>query len=232
MVATVGYNAAHRTSGVSLFEIGRCYAAPADAAFEHVEEWTELGVALAGREAPAAVGLLRLVVGALGLPAPEVAPAEVAGLHPTRAAVVTVAGAVVGEVGEVDPATTLAAGVDERVAWLRLDLSAVLALPRPPHRLRPVSRFPSSDVDLAFVVPDDVPATAPLATLRAASDLVVDARLFDVFRSEQVGAGRRSLAYSLRLQALDRTLTDAEVGEARDALIAAVTTAHGATLRA
>jgi phenylalanyl-tRNA synthetase beta chain len=59
----------------------------------------------------------------------------------------------------------------------------------------------------------------------------VSAELFDVFRSDQLGADRRSLAYTVRLQAPDHTLTDAEVAEARDALIAAVSTTHAATLR-
>lgn len=231
IVATLGYNAAHRSTGLGLFEVGRCYAAPTGARFEQVEEWDELGVALGGSDATSAVGVVRLVVGALGLAEPVLVPAEVAGLHPTRAATIAVAGVVVGEVGEVDPATTERAGIDERVGWLRLDLSALLAIERPPHVVAPVSKFPSSDIDLAFVVPDAVIATAPIETLRAASDLVVDARLFDVFRSASVGEGRRSLAYAVRLQAQDRTLTDAEVGEVRAALIAAATTAHHATLR-
>ena len=115
---------------------------------------------------------------------------------------------------------------------LRYDGGEDRALDRPPHVLVPVSRFPSSDVDLAFVIPDAVPATAPLATLREADPLVVSAELFDVFRSDQLGDDRRSLAYTVRLQALDHTLTDAEVAAARDALIAAVSTTHGATLRA
>lgn len=231
MVATLGYNAAHRSTGLAMFEVGRCYAAPADASFDDVVEWDELGVVLSGREAPEALRILRLVVGALGLPSPVITPAELPGLHPTRAATVTVAGVVVGEVGEIDPETTAAVGVEERVAWCRLDLTALLGIERPPHVLVPVSKYPSSDIDLAFVVGDDVVATAPIDTLRAANDLVVDVRLFDVFRSDTLGERRRSLAYAVRLQAQDRTLTDAEVAEARDALIAAVTSTHNAVLR-
>jgi phenylalanyl-tRNA synthetase beta chain len=232
ILATLGYNAAHRIVGASVFEVGHCYAIGGQRRVEDVAEWAELGVALAGQDAPAAVGMARLVVGSLGLPDPELAGAELGGLHPTRSAVVSVAGVEVGEVGEVDPTVAEAHGIEERVGWLRLNLDVLLAIDRPPHVLVPVSRYPSSDVDLAFVVPDAVPATAPLATLRHAHPLVVSADLFDVFRSEQLGADRRSLAYTVRLQALDHTLTDAEVAEARDALIAAVSSAHAATLRA
>jgi phenylalanyl-tRNA synthetase beta chain len=94
-----------------------------------------------------------------------------------------------------------------------------------------VSRFPSSDVDLAFEVPGDVSARAVESTLAAASDLVWSVDLFDTYRGQGVAEGARSLAYRIRFVALDRTLTDAEVGEARQALIDAVTTAHRAALR-
>jgi phenylalanyl-tRNA synthetase beta chain len=81
-------------------------------------------------------------------------------------------------------------------------------------------------------VDEAVPAGAVEATLRAAGgDLLADVRLFDVYRGEGLADGRRSLAYALRFQAPDRTLTDAEVGEARTRLIDAVESAHGATLR-
>jgi phenylalanyl-tRNA synthetase beta chain len=62
----------------------------------------------------------------------------------------------------------------------------------------------------------------------AAGDLLVDLSLFDVYRGEALGSDRRSLAYRLRLQAPDRTLTDAEVGEVRARCIAAAEQAGGA----
>jgi phenylalanyl-tRNA synthetase beta chain len=65
----------------------------------------------------------------------------------------------------------------------------------------------------------------------AAGPLLVDLRLFDVYRGASVGEGARSLAYALRLQAEDHTLTDAEVGDVRAGGIAAVEAAHGAQLR-
>jgi phenylalanyl-tRNA synthetase beta chain len=95
-----------------------------------------------------------------------------------------------------------------------------------------VSRFPSSDTDLAFVVPEDVPAAALTAALQAAvADLLADLHLFDVYRGPAVPAGHRSLAYHLRLQAPDRTLTDADVAAVRERAVAAASAAVGATLR-
>ncbi len=92
--------------------------------------------------------------------------------------------------------------------------------------------YPSSDIDLAFEVDDAVPATAVEATLRTATgDRLAAIRLFDVYRGQGIAAGRRSLAYSLRLEAVDHTLTDAEVADVRRRAIDAVESAHAATLR-
>lgn len=95
-----------------------------------------------------------------------------------------------------------------------------------------MSRFPSSDVDLAFVVPDAVPAASVEATLRrAAGDLCESIELFDVYRGAGVSEGERSLAYRLRFCALDRTLTEGEISELRARCIAAVESQYEATLR-
>ena len=95
-----------------------------------------------------------------------------------------------------------------------------------------MSRFPSSDIDLAFVVPDEVPAQMVEQTLVVeGGELLESVQLFDVYRGEALGAGVRSLAYRLRFCALDRTLPDEEIGGLRSACIAGVERAHRATLR-
>ena len=77
-----------------------------------------------------------------------------------------------------------------------------------------------------------MPAGAVLRTLReAGGELLESVRLFDVFRSEALGAGKVSLAFALKFRAPDRTLTDAEVGELRQQCIDAVVSAFGAELR-
>ena len=152
-------------------------------------------------------------------------------MHPTRTLLLGEDG-VLGAVGEVDPGVLDAHGIGQRVAWVQLELDRLFARPRVERRYRPVSRFPSSDIDLAFVVPDVIPAGDVERTLRdAAGPLLADLRLFDVYRGPSVGEGARSLAYALRLQSPDRTLTDAEVGEVRARCIDAVESAHDARLR-
>jgi phenylalanyl-tRNA synthetase beta chain len=120
------------------------------------------------------------------------------------------------------------------VGWLEIDLVLLLdAAHRRRQTVTPVSRFPSSDIDLAFVVDDAVAAGELSATLRrAGGELLESLELFDVYRGPGLAPGARSLAYRLRFCALDRTLTDAEVGELRRGCIEAVEGSHGATLRA
>ena len=146
-----------------------------------------------------------------------------------------------GVVGELHPFLVAQFGLvnpdgrPRRVGWLDLDIGVLLdrrAVARRPEHARPVSRFPSSDVDLAFVVEDTVPAGSVERTLRhAGGDLVESVELFDVYRGPSVADGSRSLAYHLRFCALDRTLTDEEVGRRRAACIEAVAAAHRAHLR-
>ncbi len=95
-----------------------------------------------------------------------------------------------------------------------------------------MTRFPSSDIDLAFVVEESVPAGSVERTLRrAGGELLESVGLFDVYRGPSVDEGSRSLAFRLRFSALDRTLTDDEMGRLRAACIEAVETAHQARLR-
>jgi phenylalanyl-tRNA synthetase beta chain len=118
------------------------------------------------------------------------------------------------------------------VGWLEVDLGLLFVAPRRPSVYQTVSRFPSADRDLAFVVDASTPAASLEGTLRdAAGDLLVDLRLFDVYRDERLGADKRSLAWRLRFNAADRTLTDDEVDNVTRACIEAVERLHPAQLR-
>jgi phenylalanyl-tRNA synthetase beta chain len=231
----LAYNASHRYDDVALFEIGHTYG-PAEGPLP--DEREVLGVAMAGREGPAAVPVLHEVVAALGLggrmrlAAGEVdSTGALAGMHPGRSSLVMVDGQPVGVVGEVDPGVLEAYGISGRVAWLELDLTVILNLEPAIPQWQPVSRYPSSDIDLAFIVDDDTTADdLRTAIAGAAGPLLIDVDLFDVYRGAGIPAGHRSLAFRIRLQAADHTLTDAEAATVREAIIAAAA-AKGATLR-
>jgi phenylalanyl-tRNA synthetase beta chain len=229
---SVAYNQSHRVDDVRFFEVGHVFL-PSPEGQLLPDEREHLSVALAGEQAPAAVAVLRLLEEALALPNMMLKPAGPPGMHPTRSAEVIVAGRQRGHVGEVDPDVLAHYGVEGRVAWLELDLGAILDGPHGNRSYRRVSKYPSSDLDLAFEVPDSIPAASIAASLRkAGGGLLVALELFDVYRGPGVAEGSRSLAYRLRFQASDRTLNEAELTDARDACIAGVEKQAGVSLRA
>ena len=232
LLRSIAHNESHRRRGVALFEIGRVYA-PGAAGDALPHEHERVSVIMAGRDATAAVDVLAEMCSWTATSF-TLEASEPKGLHPTRSALVQIDGVLLGEVGEVHPAVLERYGIAGRAAWLDLDLDGLLDQAAAAVRgYAPVSRFPSSDIDLAFEVDEAVPVDELLSVLRSAGgELLVDLWLFDIFRGAPVAAGRRSLAFTLRLQATDRTLTDDEVAVVRGRCIDAVHGALPARLRA
>ncbi|MBQ0896313.1 phenylalanine--tRNA ligase subunit beta, partial [Micromonospora sp. U56] len=174
----------------------------------------------------------RVVLAAADIPADriEVRAVEYAPWHPGRCAELLVDGAIVGHAGELHPAVVAALELPRRTSAMELDLDA---LPAPPVAPAPtVSGFPPALIDVALVLDESVPAAqVERALVEGAGELLESVRLFDVYASEQLGAGRRSLAYKLTFRAPDRTLTAQEAVAARDAAVALAAQRFGATLR-
>lgn len=137
-------------------------------------------------------------------------------LHPGRAAAIVAEGREVGFVGELHPAVAAEWDLGAAAAF-EVDLDAVAEVAsghRAPYR--DVTSFPAVLQDIAVVVDEAVPvASLEAAIARGAPDLLASAWVFDVYRGEQVGAGRKSLALRLEFRAPDRTLTDEDVVLAR-----------------
>lgn len=177
-----------------------------------------------------AVQTVREVAQALGVEV-HVRAGATAPWHPGRCAEVLVGEESLGHAGELHPKVCQAFGLPARSAAAEIDLDRLLQHARPARAPR-FSTFPVAKVDLALVVADEVPAADLRATLaEGAGDLLESIRLFDVYTGDQVGAGRKSMAFALRLRAPDRTLTDEEVAAARDAALALAQQRHGAVLR-
>jgi len=144
-----------------------------------------------------------------------------------------------GYAGELHPRVVSAFRLPPQTCAVELDLSAI---ERAAARLAPIqtpviSTYPVATQDVALVVEQDVPTADVQSALVAgaaaggAGGLLEDVRLFDVYSGEQLGPGRKSLAYTLRFRAPDRTLTDDEVAVARDAAVAWAARLTGAVLR-
>jgi phenylalanyl-tRNA synthetase beta chain len=244
LLSDVAYNAGLGLNDVALFETGHVFLPPTAETQPLPDERDHLGVVLAGIVARApvepdrpvdaydTVDALRGVVDALELDDVRLVSGNAPGYAAGRGSAIVVDGETVGHVGELDAAVLRAAGVTAPAAALELRLDALWTASRRDRTFTPLSRFPSSGVDLAFVIAERVLAADVESTLReAAGDVLESLRVFDEFRGEALGEGRRSVAFALRFRAPDRTLTDAEVGELRRRAIDAVVAAHGAELR-
>jgi phenylalanyl-tRNA synthetase beta chain len=153
--------------------------------------------------------------------------------HPGRCASLTVGEDLLGHAGEVHPRAIEAFGLPARTSAMEISLDVLLATAAGVTAAPLVSSYPAANIDLAVTVDMTVPAAALEAALRAgAGELLEAIRLFDVYVGEQVGEGRKSMAYALRLRAPDRTLTVEEATAVRDAAVAAAAARVGAELRA
>jgi len=246
MLKAIAFNVSHRANDIALYELGHVYRArtadagtrSADAGAEAThagthdmpDESEQLCIMAVGAEASEAVGWWSQIVAVFGVGAQLDQTRVPAGYHSTRSATLARGKQVVGYVGEIDRQVLAKYGIEDRVACLEVNASVLLGESPKVPLAKPVSRFPSTDFDLAFNVPSKVTATAVQRALRQAfGALGEDVSLFDVFRRSATDESR-SLAFRVRLRAADRTLTEAEVSATRAACIKAAEKL-GCTLR-
>jgi len=160
--------------------------------------------------------------------------------HPGRCAAIFITGErgeqLAGHAGELHPRVVQAFRLPARTCAAEVDLSVVEAAAAAlgPVEAPVISPYPVATQDVALVVAASVPAAeveAALSAGAAGDGLLEDVTLFDVYTGEQAGEGNKSLAYTLRFRAPDRTLTDEEVTAARDAAVAEAGRRVGAVLR-
>ncbi len=178
-----------------------------------------------------AVELARSVATAISVPV-DLSADRHAPWHPGRCARIGASGRLIGHAGELHPRTVAALGLPARTCAVELDVDVLLAAAPEAVRGPAVSAYPVATADVALVVDEQLPAASVQTALQdGAGPLLESVRLFDVYAGEQVGAGRRSLAFALRFRAPDRTLTAEEIAAARDAAVAAAAERTGAVLR-
>jgi len=160
------------------------------------------------------------------------APAEHPAFHPGKCASVLLGRTVLGVFGELHPRVQENYDFSAPVVAADFDLEAVLDAAQAAFDLQTVSEFPPVLEDIAVIVDEALPADRVEALIRqTGGKLLASVRLFDVFRSEQVGAGKKSLAYALVYQSPDGTLTDKESGQIRNRIIQRLERELGAKLR-
>jgi phenylalanyl-tRNA synthetase beta chain len=178
-------------------------------------------------------GIVERLVQAMGLSQVSFQPTEHSTFHPGRVAALMVGGQAVGVLGELHPFVAESFGLTGHpVMAAELDMEKLLAAAPTAHRVEPVSRYEAVYQDIAVVVSEATPAAGVEAAIRqAGGDLLRAVQLFDVYRGEQIGPGKKSLAYALTFQADDRTLREKDATKMRDKIVSALGKKLDAKLR-
>ena len=247
LLAAAVRNRAFGQADVALFEVGSVFVRKPDAPTEGEpaglpDEPLRAAIVLVGARprwlGPAAAwdvfdvrGLLDHLARALDVPALRVAAAtDVPYLHPGVAARIWAGDREAGVLGEVHPDVRDRAGLDAPAFVLELALDA---LPPPAIAvMRPIPRFPASPRDVSLLMGEDVPAGQVADLIRtAAGPLMESFALTEEYRDARLGAGKKSVLWSISYRSIERTLTDAEVDAAHEALVARLVTELGAQRR-
>jgi phenylalanyl-tRNA synthetase beta chain len=182
-------------------------------------------------------GVVQSLLEGLHLGSLRFEPAEHPSFHPGKTARIYLDNASevqpLGVLGELHPLVRTNYELPETPLLVaELSLQAILDAMPEFHQVEPVPAYPPVLEDLAVIVAETTPAEAVAGVIRqAAGKALADLRLFDVYRGDQIGAGKKSLAYSLTYQAPDRTLTDQEVSQLRGKIIRRLEQELGAILR-
>jgi phenylalanyl-tRNA synthetase beta chain len=228
----------------ALFELGRTWSASGNA---EPDERRRVGVALAGPRQPLGwtqaepsvyaffdlKGIVEAVCRAFHV---QVAfmPAQHPSLHPGRTAEVCADSTRLGVLGQLHPLVVERFDLENGspVLLAELDLERLLAHGQPPPAAVTPSRFPHADRDISVIVPEALPhAELEQAIREAAGPLLEQVRLFDVYQGGAIPAGRKSMAYTLRYRAPDRTLADDEVAAVHGQVEARLRDSFGAEVR-
>ena len=153
-------------------------------------------------------------------------------LHPGRRAQLLCGETVVCTLGEVHPAVREAFDMPSRALIAELDMSVVAALRKPMGAVKPMPRYPAVTRDLSLVMTESTlvgPLMADMA--KAAGSMLEDVKMFDVYRSAQVGENMKSVAFSFVFRGADHTLTEAEITKAMEKVLKAAAEKHNAVIR-
>lgn len=248
LLRSVAYNQSRGVGNIQLYEIGTVFSSREGAA--QPKERRRLAGVLAGAMGPVAwnntpaafdffdgKGVLESIARELALPKVRfkaLSAEEAPHLQPGRAAQMLSGGDVIGWVGEIHPLAADAFDAAAPVVAFELDMAVLERNARPARDYVDVPQFPAVARDAAFVVDESVTNEKLMQCMASAGGkLLEEVQLFDVYRNEErIGAGKKSMAYSLTYRAADRTLTSEEVDKAHDRLVKKVSNATGAEQRA
>ena len=236
-------NAKRQVKEAAVFELGRVYRPGENETLPL--ETTTLAAAVTGatpggwNSNPVVLdfyylkGVLEALLGRVGVKDISYIPvADAPGLHPGRTAAVRSGETEIGIIGDLHPDVQEAYDLSRPVTIFEINFDLLTEVSGSPRRHKALPKFPGMERDLAVVIRKDIPAGDVVKKIyQVGSALLQDVRLFDVYRGKQVEEGSQSMAFSLKFQATDRTLTDEEVNKQIEKITAALEREFSAVLR-
>ena len=243
LLSSLRHNLNRDMEDVFLFEIGRVFI-PQEGEKQPLEE-ERLAILLHGfwrrkgwrREEERAdfftlKGLVEALFHELGLGEPVLGEKDVPFLRPATSCRVQLGGLEVGIMGTLHPIVAGRLELPSEVQLCELKLKPLLDAVPEVVPYQEIPRYPAALMDLAVIVDERVKVGSVLEEIRrAGGEELREVRLFDLYRSERLGEGKKSLAFSLRFQSTERTLSDEEVALRRDHIVEALKARFGAVLR-
>ena len=240
LITTLRHNLNHGESRLKLFELGRCFLRDEpnlDAQPEMLgglvygqrfpEQWGEGGQKGAQSDFYSVKGEIESLLRGL---APRFKKTSHAALHPGRAASISIAGKPVGVIGELHPQWQQKYDLPNAPLVFELDVAAVKTIKVPWYRAN--SRMQTVRRDIAVVVDDSVEMQAMLDVVNAAKFAsVIEFSPFDLYRGENLGIGKKSVAFRILMQDTDRTLVDSEADKNVSEILEVISKEFGATIR-
>ncbi len=234
MIETLCYNITHFNKCAKLFEVANVYLPKSLPLEELPDEEQRLCIGAYGEDVDffTIKGLLEEVFNACGISA-EYVRSQRPYLHTGRGADVIVKGKSVGFVGEIHPDVAKNYDVDKRLYVAEISVDGIYddgLLEK--NKFSAFSKFPTIERDLAVVVDDEIPASDLINAVKNAKiKHLDDVSVFDTYRSEQIGVGKKSVALSFAFSSLERTLTDDEIATEMARILSALKRKVGAKIR-
>lgn len=232
MLSSLAYNVSVGNKQVNLFESGRTYLPKQLPLTELPIEtnWISIGALdMSFKEFKAVV---ESVLAETGLKYKLIRSNEKY-LHPgVSADIVDESGKVYGSFGQIHPLVAKNYDLPKTVVYGEFNIDELIPYMDKTFNVKPVSKFPIVERDIAVIVKEDIANADLMSAIKSAcGKIFYDVKLFDIYRSEALGAGMKSLAYNIRLSDNEKTLTDQEVTDVIGKVLKALKFRYGATLR-
>ncbi|MFV0519594.1 MAG: phenylalanine--tRNA ligase subunit beta [Lachnospirales bacterium] len=234
MLTSLSTNYNNRNKDVLFYEIGKTYIAKELPLKELPAENYTLSLGAYGNvDFYGLKGILESVFNRIGLSKVEfVTEGNIPYMHPTRTARVTVDNVDIGYIGEVHPTVLNNFDIGTRAYVAEIYLNEILSKCNLKVIYKPIPKFPASTRDIALVVDEKLEVREIEKIIENNSSSIVESiELFDVFRGQQVGENKKSVAYKIVLRSNDGTLTEEEITNTMNKILKALETNLGIELR-